>query len=191
MRKEISMEATDRLKETLSCVQRGEDPLFECLFHKLVAFRSFIEMPMLGFEKDVMSLLRKMEARREYRVVFEAKRKSIGYLDHSHVVLDGCGMQRIGFQDSKERDAVLTVEESTSKRDWKPSISGMQFEMLGSNDPRKLEAPISEKESNLCRDKPRSNGFTVAFREMSWDFIKTGMMGFFRSSLIIAPLRES
>lgn len=68
----------------------------------------------------------------------------------------------------------------TEVRDWKPSISGMQFEMLGSNDPRKLEAPISEKESNLCRDKPRSNGFTIAFREMSWDFIKTGMMGFFR-----------
>ena len=46
-------------------------------FHKLVAFRSFIEMPMLGFEKDVMSLLRKMEARREYSLSLRAKRKSI------------------------------------------------------------------------------------------------------------------
>lgn len=37
-------------------------------------------MPMLGFEKDVMSLLRKMEARREYSLSLRAKRKSIGYL---------------------------------------------------------------------------------------------------------------
>lgn len=50
----------------LVCILEGE--VIDSLPSKFVKFRSFVGMPFEGFEKEISSLLKKLEARKERRV---------------------------------------------------------------------------------------------------------------------------
>ena len=67
----------------------------------------------------------------------------------------------------------------------RPSIDELVFNSLQLIDSKALEIPISEEEvlatlSSLRGDKALgSDGFSLAFWQYSWDFVKHEVMGFF------------
>ncbi|RVW26415.1 hypothetical protein CK203_086142 [Vitis vinifera] len=69
--------------------------------------------------------------------------------------------------------------------EWRPRCNGLQVGVLEGEDAALLEAPFSEKEvfgalSDLNRHKaPGPDGFTMAFWQFSWGFLKEEPMGFF------------
>ena len=66
---------------------------------------------------------------------------------------------------------------------WRPSLRGMSFEILEAVDAASLEESFSEQEvlKGFCGDKaPEPDGFTMAFRQSSWEFVKEEVLGFFR-----------
>ena len=69
--------------------------------------------------------------------------------------------------------------------EWRPSINGLPFLVLDSEEARALENHFLEEEvlvalSNLCEDKvPSLNGFSLAFWKFCWDIVKLEVMGFF------------
>ncbi|KAJ9682243.1 hypothetical protein PVL29_018228 [Vitis rotundifolia] len=74
----------------------------------------------------------------------------------------------------------------SNPRDWCPSVSGLQFETLESLDASALEIPSTEKEVfdallGCNRDKaPGPDGFSMAFWQFAWDFVKADVMCFFK-----------
>ena len=70
--------------------------------------------------------------------------------------------------------------------DWKPSIDGLNFERLEEVDVERLEKPFLEEEVfealvGCCGEKaPGPNGFSMAFWQFSWDFVKEKVMNFFK-----------
>ena len=69
---------------------------------------------------------------------------------------------------------------------WKPNIDGLIFERLGEQDVEGLEKSFLEEEvfgalSSFCEEKASSlDGFSMAFWQYSWDFVKVEVMIFFR-----------
>ena len=70
--------------------------------------------------------------------------------------------------------------------EWRPSVSGLQFEMLEPLDANALETPFTEEEvfdalMGCNGDKaPVPDGFSMAFWLFAWDFVKADVMGFFK-----------
>ena len=70
--------------------------------------------------------------------------------------------------------------------DWKSSIDGLNFERLEDLDVEGLEKPFSEEEvydllSSFYGEKVSGpDGFSVAFWQFSWDFVKKEVLNFFR-----------
>ena len=70
--------------------------------------------------------------------------------------------------------------------DWKPGIEGLNFERLEEVDVEGLEKPFSEEEVfvallGYCGEKALGlDGFSMAFWQFSWDFVKEEVMNFFR-----------
>ena len=69
--------------------------------------------------------------------------------------------------------------------EWRLSLDGLDFDCLQCVDSEVLETPFSEEEvlealSNLCGDKALGpDGFTLAFWQHCWDFVKPEVMGLF------------
>ena len=69
---------------------------------------------------------------------------------------------------------------------WRPSISGPSFKEIGRDVATKLEDPFTMEEvfialSYLNGDKaPNPDGFSIAFWQFSWGFVKEEIMGFFK-----------
>ncbi|RVX09480.1 putative ribonuclease H protein [Vitis vinifera] len=69
---------------------------------------------------------------------------------------------------------------------WRPSLRGLFFERLEAVDAASLEEPFSEQEvmealKGFCGDKaPGPDGFSMAFWQSSWEFVKEEVLGFFR-----------
>ncbi|RVW48943.1 Transposon TX1 uncharacterized 149 kDa protein [Vitis vinifera] len=70
--------------------------------------------------------------------------------------------------------------------EWRPRCNGLQVGVLEGEAAALLEAPFSEEEvfgalSDLNGDKaPGPDGFTMAFWQFSWSFLKEEVMGFFK-----------
>ena len=70
--------------------------------------------------------------------------------------------------------------------EWKPSIDGLIFERLEVGDVERLEKPFSkegvfEALADCCREKALgSDGFSMAFWQFAWDFVKEEVMNLFR-----------
>ncbi|KAJ9682618.1 hypothetical protein PVL29_018523 [Vitis rotundifolia] len=70
--------------------------------------------------------------------------------------------------------------------DWRPSVSGLQFDTLESLDASALEIPFTEEEVfnallGCNGDKaPGPDGFSMAFWQFAWDFVKADVMCFFK-----------
>ncbi|XP_034688121.1 uncharacterized protein LOC117916277 [Vitis riparia] len=70
--------------------------------------------------------------------------------------------------------------------EWRPSVSGLQFEMLEPLDVSALESPFMEEEvrdalEGCNGDKaPGPDGFSMAFWIFAWDFVKADVMSFFK-----------
>ena len=69
--------------------------------------------------------------------------------------------------------------------EWRLSLDALDFDCLQCVDSEVLETPFSEEEvlealSNLCGDKALGpDGFTLAFWQHFWDFVKPEAMGLF------------
>ena len=69
---------------------------------------------------------------------------------------------------------------------WRPPLPGLSFNVIGPEEPSKLEEVFTEKEiwaaiSKLNGDKaPDPNGFPIAFWSFCWDFVKNEALGFFK-----------
>ena len=69
---------------------------------------------------------------------------------------------------------------------WCPSIAGLNFKEIGRDVAAKLEDPFIVEEvfttlSDLNGDKaPGPDGFSIAFWQFGWDFVKKEIMGFFK-----------
>ena len=69
---------------------------------------------------------------------------------------------------------------------WCLSIAGLNFKEIGRDVAAKLEDPFIVEEvftalSDLNGDKaPGLDGFSIAFWQFSWDFVKKEIMGFFQ-----------
>ena len=70
--------------------------------------------------------------------------------------------------------------------EWRPRCNGLQVGVLEGETATMLEAPFSEEEvfgalSDLNGDKaPGPDGFTMAFCQFNWSFLKEEVMGFFK-----------
>ena len=95
------------------------------------------------------------------------------------------GVMLDGEDDIKEAvtNAFQRILEETGE--WRLSIDGLVFDSLQLADSEALETPFSEEEvlvalSNLSGDKaPGPDGFSLAFWQQCWDFVKLEVMGFF------------
>ena len=69
---------------------------------------------------------------------------------------------------------------------WRPALLGIAFNEIGSEEATKLEEAFTEEEiwtsiSGLNGDKALGpNGFPLAFWSFSWDFVKNGVLDFFK-----------
>ena len=69
---------------------------------------------------------------------------------------------------------------------WRPSIGGLSFARLEVVDRARLEEPFSKQEvfkalKGFSGNKaPKPDGFSMAFWQSSWGFVKEEVMGFFR-----------
>ena len=74
----------------------------------------------------------------------------------------------------------------SESRDWRPSINGLNFKVLGEGLANSLEVMFSEEEifaalSSCCSDKALGpDGFTMAFWLFCWDVVKSEILGLFR-----------
>ena len=74
----------------------------------------------------------------------------------------------------------------STARGWRFSISGLSFARLEAVERARLEEPFSELEvfkalKDFSGDKaPGPNGFSMAFWQSSWGFVKEEVMAFFR-----------
>ena len=74
----------------------------------------------------------------------------------------------------------------STARGWRSSISGLSFARLEAVERARLEEPFSELEvfkalKDFSGDKaPGPNGFSMAFWQSSWGFVKEEVMAFFR-----------
>ena len=92
-------------------------------------------------------------------------------------------------EENEVRDGVVNEFKLmlSTVRGRRPSIRGMSFERLEVVDAARLEEPFSEQEvlkalKGFCGDKALGpDGFTMAFWQSSWEFVKEEVMGgFFR-----------
>ena len=71
-------------------------------------------------------------------------------------------------------------------RGWHPCWNNIEFDRIGVEEAAKLEESFFVDEvfstlSNLNRDKaPGPNGFSLAFWQFCWDFVKDEVMSFFK-----------
>ncbi|RVX16273.1 hypothetical protein CK203_014499 [Vitis vinifera] len=78
--------------------------------------------------------------------------------------------------------------------DWKPSIDDLNFERLEEEDVEGLEKPFSEEEVfgallGFCGEKaPGPDGFSMAFWQFSWDFVKEKDLKDFRPISLVGGL---
>ena len=74
----------------------------------------------------------------------------------------------------------------SNPRDWHPPLSELQCETLQNMDAGALEVPFSEEEVygallGCSGDKALGpDGFSMAFWQFFWDFVKDDVMSFFR-----------
>ena len=86
------------------------------------------------------------------------------------------------------KDGVVQVFHSlvSTIDEWRPKCNGLQVGVLEGKDAALLETPFSEEEvfgalSDLNGDKvPSLDGFSMAFWQFSWSFLKEEVMGFFK-----------
>ncbi|RVW39723.1 LINE-1 reverse transcriptase-like [Vitis vinifera] len=91
-----------------------------------------------------------------------------------------------GESEIKEEVGRNFQELLTDPGDWKPSIEGLNFERLEEREVERLEQPFSEEEvfealKGCCGEKaPRPDGFSMAFWQFAWDFVKVEVLNLFR-----------
>ena len=74
----------------------------------------------------------------------------------------------------------------TEEPGWKADIEGLHLQSLNSSEADGLEVPFTEEEIHsalldMNGDKaPRPDGFTVAFWQFYWDFVKKEIVGLFK-----------
>ncbi|RVW58237.1 LINE-1 reverse transcriptase-like [Vitis vinifera] len=112
-------------------------------------------------------------------------------------------LEQVQFWDAKEKISRLNLEELEAREDykkwvlleeinwgknlgnsgdWRPSISGLQLETLDQLDASTLESPFTEEEVfnallSCNGDKaPGPDGFSMAFWQFAWDFVKADVL---------------
>ena len=69
---------------------------------------------------------------------------------------------------------------------WRPCLNSLEFDSIGVEEAARLEEMFSMEEvslalSDLNGDKaPGPDGFSLAFWQFCWDFVKDEIMGFFK-----------
>ena len=82
-------------------------------------------------------------------------------------------------------------------KDWRPSIRGLCFEVLGEDRSQSLEVSFLKEEvfealSSLCGDKALGpNGFTMTFWHFCLDFVKSKIIAFFREFFLHGTFQRS
>ena len=78
---------------------------------------------------------------------------------------------------------------------WQPNFMGLHFERLDFFEACLLERPFYEEEfiaalGEFSGDKaPSPDGFSMAFWQSSWAFVKTEVMSFFKDFFLTWPVR--
>ncbi|XP_034685730.1 uncharacterized protein LOC117914496 [Vitis riparia] len=81
--------------------------------------------------------------------------------------------------------------------DWRPSINGLNFKMLGEDSASSLEVMFFEKEvfaalSSCCGDKaPGPDSFTMGFWLFCWNIVKSDILGLFREFYLHGTFQRS
>ena len=81
--------------------------------------------------------------------------------------------------------------------DWRPSINGLNFKVLGEGLASSLEVMFSEEEifaalSSCCGDKaPGPDDFTMTFWLFCWDVVKPDILGLFREFYLHGTFQRS
>ena len=109
-------------------------------------------------------------------------------------------VNEVSFSSNEEiKEGVCRVYQSLllESGDWRPSINGLNFKMLGEDSASNLEVMFSEKEifaalSSCCGDKaPGPDGFTMAFWLFCWDVVKSDILGLFREFFLHGTFQRS
>ena len=95
--------------------------------------------------------------------------------------------RRLNQEDEIKEGLVNAFQNLLSALDcWWPPLPGLPFNVIGLEEASKLEEVFTEKEiwatiSELNGDKaPGPDGFCIAFWSFCWDFVKDGVLGFFK-----------
>ena len=99
-------------------------------------------------------------------------------------------------EERKIKEGVVQVFHSLLSKtgEWRSSYNGLSIEVLGGEDAAMLEVQFSEEEVfcallDLSGDKASSlDGFSMAFWQFNWDFLKEEVMEFLRDFMSRAGL---
>ena len=86
----------------------------------------------------------------------------------------------------KERVVKAFKNLLSSTEDWRPSVSDLSFATLEAREVVRLEEPFSKEDvfdalRGFNGDKAlRLDGYSMAFWQFSWEFVKEEVMGFFK-----------
>ncbi|RVW50996.1 hypothetical protein CK203_107101 [Vitis vinifera] len=102
-------------------------------------------------------------------------------------------------EERKIKEGVVQVFHSLLSKtgEWRSSYNGLSIEVLGGEDAAMLEVQFSEEEVfcallDLSGDKASSlDGFSMAFWQFNWDFLKEEVMEFLRNFMSRADLKDS
>ncbi|RVX15999.1 hypothetical protein CK203_005829 [Vitis vinifera] len=102
-------------------------------------------------------------------------------------------------EERKIKEGVVQVFHSLLSKtgEWRSSYNGLSIEVLGGEDAAMLEVQFSEEEVfcallDLSGDKASSlDGFSMAFWQFNWDFLKEEVMEFLRDFMSRADLKDS
>ena len=91
-------------------------------------------------------------------------------------------------EESEIRKGIVEAFQSflTNPSGWHPNFPSVALSDIGSKSATKIEEPFTKEEvfvalSELNEDKaPSPDGFSMAFWQLSWDFLRNEVMGFFR-----------
>ena len=85
----------------------------------------------------------------------------------------------------------------TDPGEWKPSIDGLNFERVEEVDVQRLVKPFLEEEvfealEGCCEEKALGlDGFSMAFWQFAWEFVKEEVMNLFRQFHEMGDLLEA
>ena len=95
--------------------------------------------------------------------------------------------RRLNQEDEIKEGLVNAFQNLLSAPDcWRPPLPRLPFNVIGLEEASKLEVVFTEKEiwvaiSELNGDKASGlDGFPIAFWSFCWDFVKDGVLSFFK-----------